>query len=70
MMDTSFFLGRETLIPRLGSKMANWRSLIFVAMFRNASSPTAFFKIPSNRVVDSGRRWCCEPITCQRGAQT
>lgn len=54
MMDTSFFLGRETLIPRLGSEMAYWRSLIFVAMFRNAGSATAFFKIPSNRVVELG----------------
>ncbi|KXB29518.1 potassium transport protein Kup [Dechloromonas denitrificans] len=54
MMDTSFFLGRETLIPKLGSEMAYWRSLIFVAMFRNAGSATAFFRIPSNRVVELG----------------
>ena len=54
MMDTSFFLGRETLIPKLGSEMAYWRELLFVAMFRNASSATAFFKIPSNRVVELG----------------
>jgi len=50
----AFFLGRETLIPKLGSEMAYWRSLIFVAMFRNAGSATAFFKIPSNRVVELG----------------
>ena len=54
MMDTSFFLGRETLIPKLGSSMAYWRELIFVAMFRNAGSATAFFRIPSNRVVELG----------------
>ena len=54
MMDTSFFLGRETLIPRLGSEMAYWRELLFIAMFRNAGSATAFFKIPSNRVVELG----------------
>lgn len=53
-MDTSFFLGRETLIPKLGSEMAYWRSLLFVAMFRNAGSATAFFRIPSNRVVELG----------------
>lgn len=53
-MDTSFFLGRETLIPKLGSEMAYWRELLFVAMFRNAGSATAFFKIPSNRVVELG----------------
>ncbi|MCB4361874.1 potassium transporter Kup [Quatrionicoccus australiensis] len=54
MMDTSFFLGRETLIPTLRSSMPYWRTLIFVAMFRNAGSATAFFKIPSNRVVELG----------------
>jgi KUP system potassium uptake protein len=54
LMDTSFFLGRETLIPKLGSEMAYWRELLFVAMFRNAGSATAFFRIPSNRVVELG----------------
>ncbi|WP_310492272.1 potassium transporter Kup [Dechloromonas sp.] len=54
MMDASFFLGRETLIPKLKSDMAYWRELLFVAMFRNAGSATAYFKIPSNRVVELG----------------
>ncbi|MEI7613313.1 MAG: potassium transporter Kup [Betaproteobacteria bacterium] len=54
MMDTSFFLGRETLIPKFGSELAYWRTLIFIAMFRNAGSATAFFRIPSNRVVELG----------------
>ncbi len=54
MMDTSFFLGRETLIPRFGEDMAYWRVLLFTTMFRNASSLTDFFKIPSNRVVELG----------------
>jgi len=54
MMETSFFLGRETLIPRLNSSMPLWREKIFVAMFRNAGSATTFFKIPSNRVVELG----------------
>ncbi|MBP9653299.1 MAG: potassium transporter Kup [Rhodocyclaceae bacterium] len=56
MMETSFFLGRETLIARaqVESGMAYWRKKLFVAMFRNAGSATAFFKIPSNRVVELG----------------
>lgn len=54
MMSTSFFLGRETLIPKFGSEMAYWRQLVFVAMFRNAGSATAFFRIPSNRVIELG----------------
>jgi len=53
-LETSYFIGRETLIPRLNSDMAFWREKIFVAMFRNAGSATAFFKIPSNRVVELG----------------
>ncbi|UCV03088.1 potassium transporter Kup [Dechloromonas denitrificans] len=53
-LETSYFIGRETLIPRLGSEMAFWREKIFVAMFRNAGSATAFFQIPSNRVVELG----------------
>jgi len=54
MMDTSFFLGRETLITGLSKSMVHWRFLLFAAMFRNASSLTTFFKIPSNRVVELG----------------
>ncbi|WP_415037004.1 potassium transporter Kup [Azonexus sp.] len=53
-LETSYFIGRATLIPRLGSEMAFWREKIFVAMFRNAGSATAFFRIPSNRVVELG----------------
>ncbi len=54
LADTSFYLGRETLIPKRKSDMAYWREIIFVAMFRNAGSATAFFKIPPNRVVELG----------------
>jgi KUP system potassium uptake protein len=53
-METSFFFGRETLIPKLNSDMALWREKLFIAMFRNAGSATSFFKIPSNRVVELG----------------
>ena len=53
-LETSYFIGRETLIPRLNSELAFWREKIFIAMFRNAGSATAFFKIPSNRVVELG----------------
>lgn len=53
-MTTSFFLGRETLIPKLGSEMPLWREKLFIAMFRNAGSAANFFKIPPNRVVEMG----------------
>ena len=54
MMETSFFLGRATLIPKVGSGMALWREKLFILLFRNASSATSFYKIPSNRVVELG----------------
>jgi KUP system potassium uptake protein len=54
MMETSFFLGRATLIPKVGSGMALWREKLFVFLFRNAGTATSFYKIPSNRVVELG----------------
>ncbi|CAB1367982.1 potassium transporter Kup [Denitratisoma oestradiolicum] len=54
MMDTSFFLGRETLIPKLRSEMPFWREKIFIALFRNAGSAAAYFRLPPNRVVELG----------------
>ncbi|MBK7898759.1 MAG: potassium transporter Kup [Azonexus sp.] len=53
-LDTSYFIGRETLIPKLDSDMAFWREKLFVALFRNAGSATAYFRIPTNRVVELG----------------
>jgi KUP system potassium uptake protein len=54
MMDTSFFIGKETLIARPNSEMAYWREKLFVGMFRNADSVTNYFKLPPNRVVELG----------------
>ncbi len=54
MMDTSFFLGRETLIPKLGSDMAFWRERLFVSMYRNATDAANYFMLPPNRVVELG----------------
>jgi len=53
-MSTSYFLGRETLIPKLGSEMCLWREKLFIGMFRNAGSAASFFNIPPNRVVELG----------------
>ncbi|SFM96445.1 KUP system potassium uptake protein [Formivibrio citricus] len=55
MMDTSFFLGRETLIPKVGAGlMTRWREKLFVTMFRNAGSASSYFMLPPNRVVELG----------------
>jgi KUP system potassium uptake protein len=62
VQDTSFYLGRETLIvgrrpvkadARHG-RMARWRRILFALMSRNAQSATAFFQLPPNRVVELG----------------
>ncbi len=54
MMDTSFFLSRETLVPSKMPGMALWREKIFAVMSRNAMRATDFFRIPTNRVVELG----------------
>jgi len=54
LMGTSFFLGRETLIPSKKPGMALWREALFAWMSRNARSATAYFRIPPNRVVELG----------------
>jgi len=54
MMETSFFLGRETIVPNAVPTMRLWRQILFMWMFRNADTATAFFKIPTNRVVELG----------------
>lgn len=54
MVQTSFFLSRERLIPRMKGGMAPWRELLFVAMSLNSASATDFFQIPTNRVVELG----------------
>jgi KUP system potassium uptake protein len=54
MMETSFFLNRETLIPVAGGGLALWRERLFAAMARNASSVVEYFNIPTNRVIELG----------------
>jgi len=54
MMDTSFFLARQTLLPSSRPGMAIWREKLFAWMLRNAESAMEFFKLPTNRVVELG----------------
>ena len=53
-LDTTYFLGRETLIPSKRPGMALWREHLFSAMNRNARTATSFFYLPPNRVVELG----------------
>jgi len=53
-MTTSYFLGRETLIPTRHPGMAIWREHVFASMMRNSSSASVFFNLPANQVIELG----------------
>jgi KUP system potassium uptake protein len=53
-METTYVLGRETLLPTGRGRMARWRKWLFIVMARNAQSASAFFGLPPNRVVEMG----------------
>jgi KUP system potassium uptake protein len=58
MMQTSFFLSRQQVVPGAGgaSTMWRWRERMFAAMARNAGNITDYFNIPTNRVIELGTR--------------
>ncbi len=55
-MQTSYFVGRETVVPATVPKLRFIRRWLFLFMARNAVSGTEFFRIPSDRVVELGVR--------------
>jgi KUP system potassium uptake protein len=52
--NTTFFLGRETVIPTEITSMAPWRERLFAVMLRTAASASRFFRLPANQVVEVG----------------
>ncbi len=55
MMETTFFVSRETVIPV--RRLFSLAGALFAFMSKNATSATDFFRIPNNRVVNSARSW-------------
>ena len=53
-METTYYLGREQLLPIGVSKLATWRKKLYAFMARNSLPATAFFGLPPNRVVELG----------------
>lgn len=53
-METTFYLGRETLLTGGPSRMWKWRKRLFIVMARNAQTASQFFGLPPNRVVEMG----------------
>ena len=56
MMDTTFFISRETVIPTDRRGMPMWRDKLFAFLNRNGVPATAFFHIPGNRMIELGTR--------------
>ncbi|MCW5735726.1 MAG: potassium transporter Kup [Enhydrobacter sp.] len=55
-METSFFLGRETLVPASRSRLGPWRRDYFISLSHSASATKAFFRIPPNRAIELGNQ--------------
>jgi KUP system potassium uptake protein len=55
-METSFFLGRETLVPSQHSRLGKWRRDFFISLSHTASATKAFFRIPPNRAIELGNQ--------------
>lgn len=56
--NTTYYLGREIVIPTVGGGMAMWRERLFAALSHNSLNATAFFHIPPDRVVEVGSQVC------------
>ena len=53
---TSYFLSRETVVPRPRAAMARWRQNLFETLSRNAGRAVDYFGIPYNGVIELGTR--------------
>jgi KUP system potassium uptake protein len=56
LMETSFFIARDTVVPSKLPGMSMWRERVFAWMHQNAAKPSDFFHIPANRVVELGTK--------------
>jgi KUP system potassium uptake protein len=52
--DTTYYLGRERLLPTGRARLARWRKKLYIFMSRNSRTATEYFAIPPNRVVELG----------------
>ena len=54
LMETSFFVTRQTIVSRPDHQMSAWREWLFVTMSRTARDAADYYRIPSNRVIEVG----------------
>lgn len=52
--ETTYYLGRVTLLTNGSSKMMRWRKSLFALMSKNAGAPAPYFGLPADRVVELG----------------
>ncbi len=55
-METSFFLGRETLVPAQRSTLGRLSRDWFISLSHSASATKTFFRIPPNRAIELGNQ--------------
>ena len=56
IMTTSFFLNRRSFKPARNQGLSTWQERVFIAMSKSAADATAFYCLPSNRVVEMGQQ--------------
>ncbi|MEG4416976.1 hypothetical protein Q5692_40345, partial [Microcoleus sp. C2C3] len=56
IMQTSFYLGRRTLISDPNSGLPGWQDNLYIALTGLGVDPSAYFKLPANRVVEIGEQ--------------
>ena len=53
-LDTSYFLGRRTILPTHDRGLRRLQDLLFATLNRNSADPSEVFAIPPGRVVEMG----------------
>ncbi|MGO7564813.1 potassium transporter Kup [Rhizobium johnstonii] len=56
IMETSFYLGRRTLIGNPNSGLPGWQDNLYIALGVLGIDPSAYFKLPADRVVEIGEQ--------------
>ncbi|HEX4370551.1 MAG TPA: potassium transporter Kup [Rhizomicrobium sp.] len=54
MDQSTFFLGRETLVPGEHPSLSRWRVALYMWLQSNAQAPARFYHLPPGRVVELG----------------
>jgi KUP system potassium uptake protein len=54
LTDTAYFVGRESFLATPRGEMGRWAESLFSFLYRNASSPSGWFGLPPENVVEVG----------------